>query len=122
MGKLEGWFSKCLQASVPRSAPLHLSLDFLLCLPQAQKVRHQVLNPAGESPSSTWHLHSRSLELGKTVALMGTEEPRGLRLVAPQAAHPGELVWRVLGSEGCTNPEKGRRAGPGGEMREEEKA
>ena len=51
-----------------------------------------------------------ALELGKQSALRGAEEPRGLRPVAPQAAHPGELVWRVLGSEGCTNPEKGRRA------------
>lgn len=32
----DGSLSKCLQASLPRSTPPHLSLDFPLCLLQAQ--------------------------------------------------------------------------------------
>lgn len=91
-----------------------------------QKVRYQVLNPPGESPSSSPHLHSRSLELGKNSCFEGRKGAKGAEAScisgASQATHPGELVWRVLGYEGCTNPEKGRRAGPGGEMREEGRA
>lgn len=78
-----------------------------------------MLNAAVESPSSSQHLHPRSFRVVKIVAWRGTEEPRALRPVAPQAARSGELVDEPWGLKGA--PTRRRGGGAGGEMREEEK-